>query len=52
MWPGNYFLEPFFPRIICNKDSEVSTLIWINFDSLAITYLSSWLQKISFSNII
>ena len=29
-----------FQRILCKKDSEeVSTLIWTNFDSFAITYL-------------
>ena len=48
MWPGNYFLEPFFQELSVKKDSEVSRLMWINFDSLAITYLCSLLQKFHF----
>ena len=41
--------DPFFPRIICKKDSEeVITLIWKNFDSLFITYVSSLFRKFHF----
>ena len=49
MWPGNSFQALFnFPRILCKKDSEVSMLIRTNFDSFAITYLSSLPQKFHF----
>ena len=54
MRPGNQFQAFFnFQIILCKMESEeVSMLIWINFDSFAITYLRRLLQKFHFSVVV